>query len=131
MSRTNSIVSQNEAFICVNCGRAVAPAQLGSRHRNHCPHCLWSRHVDMRTGDRRSSCRGGMRPIGIWVADDSEWSLVHRCEKCGFLRSNRIGAEDNEGALLALALKPIAGLPFPAGPLMEGIAELHLRGEIV
>jgi hypothetical protein len=56
-----------------------------------------------------------MKPIAIHVRDDGEWNVVHRCERCGIIRSNRIAADDSEKKLLELALLPIANLPFPLG----------------
>ena len=41
----------DEEFICENCGRKVEP--LGYSCRNHCPYCLYSKHVDINPGDRR------------------------------------------------------------------------------
>ena len=35
----------DEGFICENCGRKVEP--LGYSCRNHCPYCLYSKHVDI------------------------------------------------------------------------------------
>ena len=51
-----------EAFTCKNCGRLVVPAGAGSDHRNHCPNCLYSLHVDIEPGDRESDCGGIMDP---------------------------------------------------------------------
>jgi len=56
-----------------------------------------------------------MKPIAIHVRDDGEWNVVHRCERCGIIRSNRIAADDSEKKLLELALLPITNLPFPLG----------------
>lgn len=56
-----------------------------------------------------------MKPIAIQVRDDGEWNVVHRCERCGVIRANRIAADDSEMALLSLALLPIKKLPFPLG----------------
>lgn len=106
--------TESESFICSHCGYAVGPVANGGRHRNHCPRCLWSRHLDTLIGDRSSSCRGNMEPIGVWVQKDREWALLHRCTRCGFIRANRIAGDDSEAALMALALKPVTGLPFPA-----------------
>ncbi len=107
MSRTDyTYKNENNAFVCGNCGRGVLAAQSGTLNRNHCPECLWSRHVDLRTGDRMSVCRGMMEPIGIWVKKDEEWSLIHRCVKCGFIRANRIAGDDNNEELMSLASKP-------------------------
>ncbi len=58
-----------------------------------------------------------MRPISVWVKPDGEWSILHRCERCGVIRANRIAADDVETSLLALALMPMTKLPFPLGGL--------------
>ena len=107
------------AFICKNCGGAVSGQAPRTEHRNHCPSCLRSLHVDMQIGDRRSGCRGVMEPIAISVRYDGEWMLVHRCKKCGFMRVNRIAGDDNEWALVALASRPIAMPPFPLEKLCK------------
>jgi len=121
MSRPTTIFSNNgESFICAVCSRAVLPLESGGRNRNHCPHCLASLHLDLRPGDRRSSCRGVMKPVGIWVQANREWSLLHRCERCGFIRANRVAADDSELALLGLAVQPLGNLPFPVGSLVPG-----------
>jgi hypothetical protein len=54
-----------------------------------------------------------MQPIGIDVRDDGEWALIHRCTGCGAMRTNRIAGDDQELALLQLALRPLANPPFP------------------
>lgn len=54
-----------------------------------------------------------MDPIGIWVRDDGEWAVIHRCRKCGALSSNRAAADDDAFKLLSLAAKPMASPPFP------------------
>lgn len=105
-----------DTFICRNCGLTVPPPELGrgmestgtgSHHRNHCPHCLWSLHVDLKKGDRRCGCRGLMEPISVWVKPSKEWSIIHRCKNCGFIRTNRIAGDDNEMILFKLAAEPI------------------------
>ncbi len=54
------------------------------------------RIVDEETGDRRSPCTQPMKPIGIAIRDDGEWSLIHRCTGCHTLRTNRIAGDDHE-----------------------------------
>jgi hypothetical protein len=106
-----------EGFVCAHCGCAVTPQSFGTAHRNHCPRCLWSRHVDLRPGDRRSTCRGPMEPVAVWLRHGGEWALIHRCTECGALRSNRIAGDDNELSLISLAVRPLASPPFPLDTL--------------
>ena len=53
-----------------------------------------------------------MEPIAVFV-QRAEWSLVHRCARCGLLRSNRIAGDDSELVLVSLAVRPLAHPPFP------------------
>lgn len=39
----------HDTFTCKVCGRPCVPENAGSSHRNHCPNCLSSLHVDHRT----------------------------------------------------------------------------------
>ena len=102
-----------ESFTCKVCGTVVVPEEAGSQHRNHCPQCLSSLHVDNKPGDRASLCRGIMDPIGVWVRKNGEWAVIHRCRSCGVLHSNRIAADDNPALLMSIAMKPLAEPPFP------------------
>jgi len=111
-------VYADQTFICEHCGRVVPGNPPGTEHRNHCPHCLWSLHVDMHVGDRRSGCRSGMEPIAIAVRYDGEWAVVHRCKKCQTIRTNRVAGDDNALTLLALAVRPLARPPFPLDTLL-------------
>lgn len=54
-----------------------------------------------------------MGPIAVWIRHGGEWAIIHRCQGCGALRSNRIAGDDNELALLSLAVRPLALPPFP------------------
>lgn len=95
--------NHEEAFRCRHCHAFVGPVPSGGRHRNHCPFCLHSRHVDERmAGDRASACGGSMAPIGIFAQRNGEQSLVHRCLSCGAIRHNRIAADDDYDLVLAL-----------------------------
>ena len=101
-------------FRCASCRLDVATAAPGTAHRNHCPSCLWSRHVDDGVpGDRASTCAAAMAPIAVSVRDDGEWALIHRCRGCATLRVNRIAGDDNPLALARLAARPFARPPFP------------------
>ncbi|WP_347559682.1 RNHCP domain-containing protein [Clostridium sp. AM58-1XD] len=108
-----------ESFLCKECGEPVAPDGAGSRHRNHCPKCLSSVHVDIEPGDRASLCSGIMDPIGVWVRRDGEWAIIHRCRLCGELSSNRIAADDNPALLMSIAVRPLARTPFPLDKIQE------------
>ncbi|MFM9957624.1 MAG: RNHCP domain-containing protein [Phycisphaerales bacterium] len=102
-----------QEFTCIRCKARITSETFGTRHRNHCPVCLWSRHLDEQPGDRACPCRQPMEPISIEVRRDGEWAIVHRCGGCGVLRTNRIAGDDQTMALLALALRPIANPAFP------------------
>ena len=85
--------SENEGFVCKNCGESVSPIERGSI-RNHCPRCLYSLHVDIAMGDRANDCRGLMRPIDILAHGKKGWQILHICEKCGFSRKNKTAQDD-------------------------------------
>lgn len=94
-----------ETFRCRACKRMVGPTLSGGRHRNHCPVCLHSRHVDGKTpGDRASDCRSLMAAVGLFARPSGEQVLVHRCLGCGFERYNRVAADDNPLAIMQLPL---------------------------
>ncbi|MCW5937730.1 MAG: RNHCP domain-containing protein [Fimbriimonadaceae bacterium] len=108
-----------DGFACRNCGAHVSWHGAGSGHRNHCPSCLFSLHLDVSPGDRAAECEGLMEPIAVWVRRGGEWALVHRCRDCGWLSSNRVAADDNPALLVSLAVRPIGNPPFP----LENLAE--------
>ena len=56
-----------DTFTCKVCGRLCTPQNAGSDHRNHCPNCLSSLHVDIEPGNRASDCGGIMEPVAVWV----------------------------------------------------------------
>lgn len=86
----------SEPFKCRNCRAFIGEPPSGGRQRNHCPMCLYSLHVDHKTpGDRASDCRSAMQPIGVFYRPNLEQMVVHECRGCGFVRYNRIAADDN------------------------------------
>ncbi|MCC6443317.1 MAG: ribosome small subunit-dependent GTPase A [Armatimonadetes bacterium] len=95
-------------FRCAHCGNTVLAEGAGSSHRNHCPRCLWSLHLDNRPGDRAACCGGLMEPVAVWVREKGEWAVIHRCKECGAMASNRIAADDNETLLLSIAVRPLS-----------------------
>jgi DNA-directed RNA polymerase subunit RPC12/RpoP len=80
---------ENTGFVCENCGREVLPVTDGS-YRNHCPFCLYSKHIDIMPGDRVGRCDGLMRPVGLIYKSGKGFQLVHRCLKCGEEKVNRV-----------------------------------------
>ncbi len=100
-------------FTCTHCGRLVLPQGAGTQHRNHCPNCLYSLHLDVEPGDRAADCGGQMEPIAVWVRGKGEWAILHRCKRCGALSSNRVAADDHPLLLMSIALRPLANPPFP------------------
>lgn len=104
-----------DSFTCKNCGRLVVPGGAGSDHRNHCPNCLYSVHVDIEPGDRESDCGSLMEPVGVWVRNKGEWAIIHRCKRCGALSSNRIAADDNPMKLMSICHEAANHSSFPVG----------------
>lgn len=82
---------KKENFVCVNCNKKV----IGDGYTNHCPHCLYSVHVDDEPGDRQSVCNGVMKPINL-VIKNKEEKIVHVCQKCGIQKLNRLHESDNK-----------------------------------
>lgn len=115
----------NESFNCKNCGRLVTPGEAGTAHRNHCPWCLHSLHLDIEPGDREADCGGLMEPVAVWVRKHGEWAIIHRCKRCGTLGSNRIAADDSPVKLMSIAMKPIASPPFPVERMDELMEQLE------
>lgn len=118
----------SDSFVCKACGRLVVSAGAGSSHRNHCPYCLSSLHLDNEPGDREADCGGIMDPIGVWVRKNGEWAIIHRCRRCGHLSSNRVAADDNPMILMSIAMRPLSRPPFPLEKLEE-LAELTGVGQ--
>ena len=109
----------SDHFICRKCGRLVVSAGAGSSHRNHCPNCLTSLHLDVEPGDRAADCGGLMEPVAVWVRKGGEWAMIHRCGRCGALHSNRVAADDNPMKLMSIAMKPLSLPPFPLERIEE------------
>lgn len=87
-----------EDFICEKCGEKVK----GDGYTNHCPKCLWSKHVDVNPGDRASTCQGMMRPVRVEV-ESGQYMLTYRCEKCSFVRRKKAEPEDNFDEIIKIS----------------------------
>jgi len=87
-----------EDFICEHCGHHVT----GGGYTNHCPRCLWSKHVDVRPGDRAEVCGGLMEPVRV-EGTSPEYVLIHRCMRCNLEKRNKVEPGDDRDALIAVA----------------------------
>lgn len=104
----------DQAFRCRKCRQFIGAPASGGRHRNHCPNCLHSLHVDRKQpGDRRSECHSLMQPRGIIERRNGEQMILHECLGCGKTQPTRVAADDN--TLLLMRLEPI-GLPLVVAP---------------
>lgn len=85
----------NESFICENCWKEVTKHPNWSA-RNHCPFCLYSKHLDeKKPWDRLSSCFWLMKPIDIDFKKN-KWNMIkHKCEKCSKEILNKVAPDDN------------------------------------
>lgn len=97
--------TETEEFKCGHCKTFVGPPISGGRHRNHCPLCLFSKHVDHAPGDRKNVCRSLMEPIGTAFRRKGEQVIVHRCLGCGDVRYCRAAADDH--LLVCMRLPPM------------------------
>lgn len=144
--------ARDGAFRCIHCGNFVPTNRdtSGVGHRNHCPVCLWSRHLDLhRGGDRLSVCKAPMRPVGLTVkkadkkyahSGDGELMLIHECTECGRLSINRVAADDLGSIVVevftaSLHLEPALRAALldqgitPLGRLEESLVHRRLFGD--
>ncbi len=90
----------DENFICENCGEKVK--KLNYTARDHCPFCLYSKHLDINPGDRKNDCKGLLRPIGIEKYKDT-YKILYRCEKCGEFHKNIMAIDDDMDLIIELS----------------------------
>lgn len=91
---------RDEEFVCENCGKNVLPLKYSAR--DHCPFCLYSKHVDIMPGDRKNTCLGLLKPIGIEKFKDT-YKIVYRCTKCGEYHKNIMAKDDNMEEIILLS----------------------------
>ena len=97
MKRFNEL---DEGFFCENCGKEVKP--LGYTSRDHCPYCLYSKHVDINPGDRKNTCLGLLEPIEIEKFKDT-YKIVYKCDKCNELHKNIIAKDDDMNEIIKIS----------------------------
>ena len=91
----------DEEFTCENCVRKVK--KLGYSCRNHCPYCLYSKHVDNMPGDRQEECHGKLKPVGVELDSKKGYVIIFKCEKCGKIRKNKAAKDDNMDLIIKLS----------------------------
>ena len=84
-----------EDFTCEKCGEKI----IGTGYTNHCPKCLWSKHVDINPGDRASECQGMMIPASLEIKN-GEYIITHKCQKCGFEKKNKTAENDDMDTII-------------------------------
>jgi len=97
-SPTKKFQRKKEDFTCGHCGFFVQ----GSGYTNHCPKCLWSKHVDVHPGDRSAECHGMMEPIRAEVKKE-QYGVVHQCVKCKHTKKNKTSKNDSFDVLIKLS----------------------------
>lgn len=95
----------DESFICENCDMKVDI--LGYTSRDHCPYCLYSKHVDINPGDRLNECKGLLVPIDIEKFKDT-YKIIYKCQKCNELHKNIIAKDDDMNEIIKLSTKKTA-----------------------
>ena len=98
MKRFNMI---DEKFKCMNCGMEVDT--LNYTARDHCPRCLYSRHVDVMPGDRQNKCMGLMMPIGIEKYKNT-YKIIYKCLSCGEVHKNNMAQDDDYDMIVKLSV---------------------------
>lgn len=100
-------------FTCEYCQKRIQGPPIGTLNRNHCPFCLWSKHVDkLEAGDRAAKCQKMMEPIGLTFKHEGfdkfgkpkqgELMLIHQCQGCGKISINRIAGDDANKMILKI-----------------------------
>lgn len=93
-----NFIRKKENFECENCGEKV----VGDGYTDHCPKCLWGKHVDKEVpGDRASECRGLMEPIRV-LYEKGNYKILFRCTKCSHEFKVRCGENDDKEKLMEL-----------------------------
>lgn len=90
----------DEEFICERCGKHVK--KLNYTSRDHCPYCLYSKHVDINPGDRTNTCKGLLKPIEIEKFKDT-YKIVYKCEKCEQIHKNIIAKDDDFNTIINIS----------------------------
>lgn len=90
----------DESFLCENCTKKVE--KLNYTARDHCPYCLYSKHVDILPGDRKNCCYGLLKPVGIEKFKNT-YKIIYRCQKCNELHKNIMAIDDDMKLIIELS----------------------------
>lgn len=90
----------DEKFICENCKKEVQ--KLNYTARDHCPYCLYSKHLDINPGDRANKCQGLLKPIGIEKYKNT-YKIIYKCLKCNQIHKNIMARDDNFELIIELS----------------------------
>ena len=90
----------DESFICENCNKKVEPLEYSAR--DHCPYCLYSKHVDINPGDRQNQCQGLLKPIDIEKFKQT-YKIIYECERCNTIHKNIMANDDNYDLIMHIA----------------------------
>ena len=95
-------IKLDECFICENCNKKVE--KLNYTSRDHCPYCLFSKHVDITPGDRLNSCKGLLKPIDIEKFKNN-YKIIYVCLRCGEKHKNIAAKDDDFFKIIDIASK--------------------------
>ena len=90
----------DEEFICENCKQKIE--KLKYTTRDHCNHCLYSKHLDINPGDRQNTCKGLLKPIEIEKFKNT-YKIIYKCEKCNQIHKNIMAKDDNMDLIIELS----------------------------
>ena len=91
----------DEDFVCEHCHKEVKKLKVSAR--DHCPFCLYSKHVDINPGDRANDCKGLLVPIDIEKYKNT-YKIIYKCSKCNQFHKNIIAFDDNMDNIISLSV---------------------------
>ncbi len=90
-----TFIPREEPFTCEHCGASVSPLGSGT-YRDHCPVCLWGKHVDdLGPGDRASLCQKLLKPVGMDSDSRKGFVILYECQGCKRKIRNKAAPDDD------------------------------------
>ena len=117
-------------FTCENCGHPVPWMDAGLyryEHRNHCPYCLWSKHIMFGTA-RLHPCDGLMKPAETYSSliitecacgfrwatyDEDQWATLDPEIQTAFINIAYAATERQNGKPLAIYIVKPEYVTYP------------------